>query len=321
MKRQLPPLLAIRAFEAAGRHLSFTRAAAELNVTQGAISRHIKALETYLKRPLFERFVRRIDFTSFGRNYFAAVSAGLDAIERGVPSPSGKTMLKMSVTQSMGTLWLLPRLSSFTDANQDVEVIVDLSIHPVDFERDDLDLAIRLGRLPGSHPDPIQPLIPHLMVKNWSGVVADHLFDEVLTPVMSKSLLKGKELKQPRDLLQYPLIRATLRANAWQDWFRTNGVIRVPEVKVLEFGHFFMALAAARSGRGVALIPTIYLDRPAEQGLICPFKSTIKSGGGYYLLYRESDANVTTIQRFRKWLLAQRMSRGPASKAAHGSPR
>lgn len=308
MKRRLPPLLAIRAFEAAGRHLSFTRAAEELNVTQGAISRHIKTLESHLQRPLFERFTRRIEFTSFGRDYFLAISAGLDAIEHAVPVSSGKTTLKLSTTQSMGSLWLLPRLSSFTDANQDIEVIVDMSIEPVDFERDDTDLAIRLGRLPGSHAEPIQPVIPHLMVKSWNGVAADHLFDEVLTPVLSKKLLmNGSRLTQPHDLLQYPLIQVTLRPTAWQEWFKANGVTHLPKAEMIECGHFFMALEAACKRRGVALVPTIHVENFGDRhSLICPFKSTLKSSGGYYLLYRENEANSAKIKRFRNWILANK---------------
>jgi LysR family glycine cleavage system transcriptional activator len=298
--------LAIRAFEAAGRHLSFTRAAEELNVTQGAISRHIKTLESYLQRSLFERFTRRIDFTSFGRSYFLAVSAGLNAIEHASPTPSGKTTLKLSVTQSMGELWMLPRLSSFTDANQDIEVIVDMSIQPVDFERDDTDLAIRLGQLPGSHAELMQPVIPHLMVKSWNGVAAEHLFDEVLIPILSnKLLMNGGGLKQPRDLLQYPLIQVSLRPEAWQEWFKANGVTRLPKAERIECGHFFMALEAASKHRGVALVPKIHVENLGDRhNLICPFKSTLKSSGGYYLLYRESEANSAKIQRFRKWILA-----------------
>ena len=306
MKRQLPPLLAIRAFEAAGRHLSFTRAAEELNVTQGAVSRHIKSLENYLQQPLFERFTRRIDFTSFGRSYFAAVSAGLDAIEQGVPS-SSRQNLKLSITQSLGTLWLLPRLSSFTDANPGTEVFVDMSIQPVDFEADDTDLAIRLGRLPGCHSEPMQPVIPHVMVKSWNGVAADHIFDEVLTPVVSKKLLENNgNLTQPRDLLRYPIIQVTLRSRAWHDWFKANGVTRLPKMEVIECGHFFMALEEARKQRGIAILPTIYPQFVGDHDLICPFKSTLKSVGGYYLLYREKEANTLKIKRFRDWVLANR---------------
>jgi LysR family glycine cleavage system transcriptional activator len=313
MKRRLPPLLAIRAFEAAGRHLSFTRAAEELNVTQGAISRHLKTLESYLQQPLFERLTRRIAFTSFGRRYFLAVSAGLDAIEHAAPAPSGKTTLKLSITQSMGSLWLLPRLSSFTDANQDIEVIVDMSIQPVDFERDHTDLAIRLGKLPGTHAQPMQPVIPHLMVKSWNGVAAEHLYDEVLTPVLSKKLLlKGGRLKQPRDLLRYPLIQVTLRPEAWQEWFKANGVTRLPKAEMIECGHFFMALEAAAKHRGMALVPAIYVENLGDRRhLVCPFKSTLKSCGGYYLLYRESDANSAKIRRFRDWVFAHKNKSTP----------
>jgi LysR family glycine cleavage system transcriptional activator len=240
-----------------------------------------------------------------------AVRACLDAIEHAAPAPSGKTTLKLSITQSMGSLWLLPRLSSFTDANQDIEVIVDMSIQPVDFERDDTDLAIRLGKVPGSQFEASQPVIPHLMVKSWNGVAAEHLYDEVLTPVLSKKLLKSRgRLTQPSDLLRFPLIQVTLRSGAWQEWFRANGVTRLPKAEVIECGHFFMALEAACKHRGVALVPTIHVDNLENRhNLICPFKSTIKSAGGYYLLYRESDAKSAKIQRFRNWILANKINR------------
>lgn len=276
-------------------------------MTQGAISRHIKALESYLKQPLFERFTRRIDFTTFGSSYFAAISTGLDAIEQAVPRSSMKTVLKLSITQSMGTLWLLPRLSSFTDSNPDIEVFVDMSIQPVDFERADTDLAIRVGKLPGIQAEHMQPDIPNKMVTSWNGVVADHLFDEVLTPVLHKQLMQnGGPLVEPRDLLRYPLIVVTRRPAASREWFRANGVACLSNMEVIECGHFFMALEAARKQRGVAIVPMIHLKFAQDKDLVCPFKSTLKSVGGYYLLYRESDANMPHIQRFRSWVFANR---------------
>lgn len=309
MKRDLPPLLALRAFEAAGRHLSFTRAAEELNVTQSAISRHVKLLESYLRRPVFQRLTRRIEFTSFGRSYFLAISAGLEAIERAAPvATSERTTLKVSISQSLGNLWLLPRLASFTNNNQDIEVLVDMSMQPVDFERDDTNVAIRLGRLPGSHYDRMQPEIPFSMVKSWNGVIAEHLFDEVLTPVLHRRLLAtGRPIKIPRDLLQYSLIETTLRPEAWQDWFRTKGITRLPKVLRIRCGHFSIALNEAYKQRGVALVPAFIIDNfPSNNSLVRPFRRCVKSAGGCYLLYRESEANNVTIRRFRKWLFANR---------------
>lgn len=308
MKRLLPPLLAVRAFEAAGRHMSFSRAADELNVTQGAVSRQVKTLEEFLGQPLFERLTRRIVFTPYGKDFHAAVSSGLDIIERAAAQgrPRARVPLKISLPQSLASLWLMPRLSSFTEMYPHIDVRVFSSMHPADFAHDDIDVAIRLGRLPGKRYARAQPRIPHELVRDWQGVSAFYLWDEVLTPVISAKLLgQSTPLRTPADLQHYKLLHVALRPDAWSDWFRTQGIAYRGN-GAMEFGHFFMALEAARRCSGVALAPTLFIDHMENHGeLICPFPSTVKSAGEYYFLCRESQANDTNIRLFRKWLLAQ----------------
>ncbi len=310
MKRNLPPLLALRAFESAGRHLSFTSAAAELSVTQGAVSRQIKLLEQHLKHRLFQRLTRSVELTDFGAAYLRTVHQCFTMLEE-VDTRQRRTALRLriSVPQSLANLWLLPRLASFTEGHFDVHV--DTSFAPVDFATDAIDAAIRLGRLPGSRFEAHQPEISHELVHSWVGVIAEHLADEVLTPVVSRALLKtGHPLQQPADLLHYDLIHVTSRARAWPDWLRAHGVLTHPSGGP-EYGHFFLGLEAARKKKGVVLAPTLHLQTPSTMtGLVCPIPSRVPSAGAYYLLYRERDAEEPGIQALRRWLAHEVASSG-----------
>jgi len=308
MKRVLPPLLAVRAFDAAARHMSFSRAADALNVTQGAVSRQIKVLEDFLGQKLFVRLTRQIKLTPYGRHFHAAMSSGLDIIEQATVQarPAARTSLKISLPQSLASLWLMPRLSSFTETYPHIDVRVFTSIHPADFAHENIDVAVRLGRLPGKHYGCDQPRIPHTLVRDWQGVSAFYLWDEVLTPVLSATLLKrNAPLRTPADLQHYKLLHVALRPDAWNDWFRIQGM-SCKSSGDMEFGHFFMALEAARRGSGVALAPTLLIDHMhGQQELVCPFPATVKSAGEYYFLCREANADDKDIRLFRKWLLTQ----------------
>lgn len=319
MKRNLPPLLALRAFESAGRHLSFTRAAAELAVTQGAVSRQIKLLEQHLQQRLFSRLTRHVELTDFGAAYLRTVHecfAMLEEVE--ARQRRNASRMRISVPQSLANLWLLPRLASFTEEHFDVHV--DTSFAPVDFATDAIDAAIRLGRLPGARFDSDQPDIPHEMVRSWVGVIAEHLADEILTPVASRTLLKtGAPLRQPADLLRYDLIHVTSRPRAWPDWLRAHGV-KTPPAQGPEYGHFFLALEAARRKKGIVLAPTLHLQIPATMvGLVCPIESRVPSAGAYYLLYRERDMEAPRIQVLKRWLsqVVGAVPRAHESKRAH----
>lgn len=308
MKRHLPPLVALRAFEAAGRHSSFLQAAAELNVTQSAVSRHVKKLETYLGRPLFKRLTRKVQLTPLGKSYLNAITSGLDTIEAAtVNARSPKSTLRVSIMPTTANLWLVPRLSSFTEAHHDIEVDVATSTQPVDFRHDEVDVAIRLGRRPGQRYRPDQPRISHEMVVSWDGVFAQRLCSEILVPVCSRKLLaEGPPLSTPADLRHYTLIHVTGREAAWSDWLRAVGAPTVAGKSKLVFGHFFMALQAARRHRGIAIASALHLQSlDWRDELAFPFSARVKSAGEYYFLCRERDASLRQVRLFRKWLAAQ----------------
>lgn len=307
-KRRTPPLPALRVFDAAARHLSFTAAAAELSVTQGAVSRQIRQLEAFLQRKLFVRLTRRVELTPFGAEYFRAVAGALDTLESATErllSTSAHSVLTVSVLPTLAANWLMPRLARFTQANPDVEVRMITSIEPVDLQSGAADLAIRVGALPGGRYGPDQPRIDLDMVTNWRGVHADLLFPDVLTPICSRAYARtAPPLSKPADLVHHRLIHTATRQHAWPDWLRAHGCDPRFAKEGPRLGHFFMAIQAAREGEGVAIVPTVVLDQyPAMSELVAPFPPAVASAGEYYLLMHESRARVPAVRLFADWLL------------------
>lgn len=306
-QRKLPPLIAVRAFEAAARRLSFSLAASDLHVTQSAISRQIRLLEGHLGYPLFVRMTRNVALTTEGARFYRAAEQSLDILEAATRRgrvDQGRFTLKVSMTQTLAISYVLPRLPLFSATRPDIEVRVLTSTAPADFERDELDAAIRLGPLPGKRYQLNQPRIPHELARSWRGVAAFQLWDEVLTPVISRELLAaGRPLRSPGDLCQFTLLSLAPRPTAWGDWFRARGESMPRDVRTRDFGHFFMAVDATRAGQGVALVPTLFLrDLGPASDLVCPFESTVPSAGDYYLLCREDDAERDPVGAFLKWL-------------------
>ncbi|MFK8251896.1 LysR substrate-binding domain-containing protein [Ancylobacter terrae] len=306
-KRRLPPLNALRGFEAAARHLSFTLAAGELHLTQGAVSRQVKELETELGQELFVRHTRRIELTPEGEQFFRVVEGVFDELERAAQRlvrRRSDPAITISALPTIATVWLMPRLHLLVARHPEIEARIVSSIEAADLLAHDADIAIRVGRLPGRRYERTQPRIELPMVTRWDGVHADELFADRLVPVCAPALL-GSELREAADLLAYPLIHTTTRRYAWPDWLRANGVRYDTEGDPhLQFGHFFMALDAARQGRGIALIPDILLTQDeAARGLCVPYASEIASAGEYYLLIHESRMDDPRVQAFRSWLL------------------
>lgn len=306
MRRHLPPLLAVRAFDAAARHMSFSLAGEELHVTQSAVSRQIKVLEEALGYPLFVRSVRRVSLTPKGVVFRKAAAEALDILERASSrSANVKRILTISAPQSLATFWLVPRLSRFAETYPNIDVRVRTSTEPADFERDEIDVAIRLGRLPGARYEADQPRVPHELVRSWQGVSAVHLWDEELVPVVSRKLLRqSAPLETPADLRNYRLLHVALRPDAWNDWFRCNKAAYPKRASTMEFGHFFMAIEAAKAGHGVALAPRLFLDGPfgSAGDLVCPLPAAKKSAGAYYFLCKERMTNDRTVRTFFNWL-------------------
>jgi LysR family glycine cleavage system transcriptional activator len=310
MKRSLPPLPALRAFEAAARHLSFTHAAEELSVTQSAISRQVRALEDYLQRKLFLRLTRKVELTEEGQAYFQAIRLAFDRIEEATASTIGRrarTVLTIAVLPTLASLWLMPRLSSFWRANRDIEIRTIVSTEPVDFAAQRIDMALKVGRLPGKRYGGRRPPMDGDMVRDWRGVRADRLFPDVLVPVCSRAwLASAPPLKRLQDLARHRLIHTAIRRHAWRDWLAAQDVQLEQGVDDLDCGQYFMSLQAAQAGEGVALVPSVLLDSfDPERELVRPFDATLASAGDYCLLTPAARYEVRAVRLFREWILEQ----------------
>lgn len=310
MKKPRVNLGAIRGFAAAARHLSFTAAAEELNLTQGAISRQIAALEEDLGVPLFRRMTRRIALTDAGAKFQEAVVAALLVLERGVESISGSPSaqtITVSVLPTIGSVWLMPRLHKFTNSHPGIEVRMVTSIEPADFSGG-VDVAVRAGPLPGRSYDAGAPRIDLRMATNWSEVEARELFPDILVPVMSRKLRRaGGDRSLAETLEAFPLIHTSTRRHGWPDWLRAQGLAIKRREPLLEFGHFFMALEEARAGRGIALVPSVVLpglDYRRSLHFLQAVRS-VPSAGEYYALSAKHRAASPAVKSFVAWLASE----------------
>ena len=308
-KRNLPPLNALRGFEASARHLSFTRAAVELNLTQGAVSRQVRELETHLGVPLFRRMTRQIVLTADGQEYFAVVRDAFAELERAGArrrKSAGMRHLTLSVLPTIASMWLMPRLHLFTQSHRDIEMRVVSSIEPADLLAHEADVAIRVGRLPGRDYPRNAARIELEMTRDWSGLHTDELFPDTLVPVCLPTLIEtGADGDAARVLLN-PFIHTTTRRHAWPDWLKAHGLSRLdPHANALEFGHFFMSLEAARKGRGVAIIPDIILSNYEHREELARPLPPLGSLGDYQLLIHESRLEEPHVQAFRRWIVGE----------------
>jgi LysR family glycine cleavage system transcriptional activator len=293
MAARLPSLNGLRAFEAAARHLSFTRAAAELNVTQTAISHQIKRLEDELGIRLFVRNNRSLELTPQARDYLPLVRAAFDdlrlATERLVRKDNGK-VLTVSTLASLAAKWLLPRLSAFQEAHPGIDVRITTSTSLVDFRKDDVDAGIRYGR------------------GHWPGVRADWLMADELFPVCSPSLLKGgKPLRCPEDLAQHTLLHTSASYDDdWRLWLTAAGLpVAISKQGGPSFDLIFMTIQAAIDGFGVALGRTSYVQDDIAKGrLVVPFKIALPVDAGFYLVSPEGRTDPPKLRAFRQWLKA-----------------
>jgi LysR family transcriptional regulator, glycine cleavage system transcriptional activator len=300
MARRLPPLNALRAFEAAARHLSFTRAAAELNVTQAAISHQIKALEDHLGLPLFRRLNRALMLTDPGQTLFPAVRDALDglavAMERLQMREAGGT-LTVSTLPSLAVKWLVPRMSRFQDRHPDIDLRISAKEHLVDFARDGIDVAIRFGR------------------GDWPGVRADWLTDEALAPVCSPAL--AADLRTASDLRRATLLHEDMlplgEFPTWRSWLAAAGADDVDADRGPRFSHTHLMLQAAMDGRGVALGQALLVQDDLATGrLVEPFGFRLPTGFGYYVCCPPAAAGRPKVKAFRDWVMQEIAAPVPA---------
>lgn len=309
MNNRLPSLVALRFFEAAGRLQSFSKAALELHVTQGAVSRQIRALENELGIKLFIRLTRKVELTEAGRKYLDEVSEAFLKIRSATDQlryHQEHAILHISVLPSVGTAWVMPRLGSFTREYPNIETRISSSIEPANLHAGGVDVAIRVGPKPGHRYTKEMPAIDLEMTTDWRGILAEELVPDVLVPVYSPNILEeGAHLDDVRIFQNLPLIHTSSRSDAWTGWMRTHGLAELPATPRIEYGHFFMSLDAARQGLGVALIPELVLANSDTRGLYWAENYKVRSAGEYYLLSLAQRGEEYPMAAFRKWVRQQ----------------
>lgn len=306
---RLPPLNSLRAFEVAARHLSFSLAAAELNVTQSAISRQIKGLEDFLRVPLFRRLPRSLELTEQGKRFAVPLHDAFVQLQRAteiVLDQNKLTTLNINVLPTLAMKWLIPRLLHFTAAYPNIEVRMISSIRPVDFRVEEVDVAIRVGPVLTKNRKGASP-IDLVMTRDWNDLRSMPILSDSLVPVCSPSLLKkGPPILRPEDLRHYTLIHNATREKGWPYWLEMMGIEDLPVGHYIAYGHFFMTIQAAVEGKGVALVPSVLIEGELRSGsLVALFEDRQVEAGAYYLLCRESDWHLPKIKNFREWLMKE----------------
>lgn len=306
--RRLPPLNALRSYEAAARHLSFTKAAGELGVTPAAVSHQVKMLEDHLGVALFQRINRQLVLTAAGeaclpgiRASFEGMAAAIDAI--GVAGNSG--ILSVSVAPSFASKWLLPRLERFKQVHPDIDVHVDASMKLVDFASGEVDLAIRYGA--GRYP----------------GLVSEQLVSEAVIPVCSPKLLdRPNRLRTPADIRMHTLLHDDSPDDdqscpTWEMWLRAAGAEGIDATRGPRFNQSSLVLEAAILGHGIALAKAIIAAADLAEGrVIMPFELTHPLEFAYFMVHPEGKARVPKVELFVRWLKEE-----VAALAVPGQPR
>ena len=291
MSRKLPPLTTLPAFEAAARHLSFTKAAEELFVTHGAISRAVKNLEDQLGVTLFERGTRSVRLTIVGEPYARAVRETLDQLALATASATARhsdTTLNVSTSAGFAGKWLVPRLYRFHRAHSDIDVRVSTTGTLTNFLGDGIDVAIRYG------------------AGNYPGLTTEFLAEEEVFPVCSPRLLEGSHpLRAPGDLRHHTLIRDAYPID-WATWLASAGVEGVDPDSGLTFDSYTFAVEAAVQGEGVALGRTMLVGGDLAAGrLIRPFEHAIKAYSSFYLVYPPDAIRRPKVKAFRDWIFEE----------------
>ena len=292
--RRLPPLNALRAFEAAARHLSFSKAADELSVTPGAVSQQIKLLEEFVGLPLFVRSPRGLTLTEAGAAALPSLSDGFDRLEAGarlMTERGGPRRVTVSAAPSFASKWLVPRLDRFTAQNPDVDVYVHADMGLVDFASGEADIAVRFG--PGG----------------YEGLDATLLMAERIVPVCAPGLITGDPpLKTLTDLAHHTLLHDDANAEdgpSWPMWLRAAGA-DFDGVRGPRFNQSSLAIEAAVAGKGVALAKSALAEADLVAArLTVPFDLTTPTDFSYWVVHPEPKAALPEVAAFKAWLLAE----------------
>lgn len=293
--RELPPLNALRAFEAAARHMSFQRAAEELNVTPTAISHQIKNLEAYLCLALFiRRNPHPLQLTDAGRYLYPMLRNGFDTFAEAIATlqpDTASTVLTVTAIHDFASKWLVPRLPKFQKAYPDIDVHLQTSVQVVDLHAQTVDIAIRYGR------------------GNYPGLVAKKLFSDVFIPICSPLLLRGnKPLQVPEDLAHHTLLHCEWinysgsDQPTWQRWLTLAGITTINPTRGPRFTGESLAIQAAINGQGVALCSSLHAaDDLEREFLVQPFDISLE-GFSFYAVHLKDHPKNVQISSFVRWM-------------------
>lgn len=289
MRPLLPSLTSVQCFEASARHLSFTRAAEELNLTQSAVSKQVAQLEAVLERSLFLRVRKRLQLAPEGTVYLVEARKLLQQAEmatRKMRSFSGdREELRVSTPATFGSRWLIPHLNGFRFVHPHIDLDIRNRTEDFEFADDDIDVAFFFGH--GA----------------WPGAECVYLMGETVVPVCAPHVLSDTLITDPLELTRLVLLRTSTRPEAWHDWFEAQGLQTDHSYHGPRFATFAMSLEAARAGCGVALVPYfLAIEELRSNQLIIPWDFPQRSDGAYYLAYPEHKAGLARIKAFVAWI-------------------
>jgi len=287
--RKLPPLNALRAFEAVARLGSAQKASEELHVTHGAVSRHVKQLEHWLGITLFDRSQRNLKLNTNGNNYIQTISAALDLIHEGtnnIQNVKTSNMLGIATTHSFASKWLTDQLSNFYKLHCDIEIWLSLDQQLTNLNHTNVDIAIRMGKGP------------------WPEYHCIPLMQDKLITVCSPLLLKQSiKLDSPKDLAKHTLLHDQDPNTQWSLWFKENKVLNIDPSKGPRFSSSDVLLRAAMSGQGVALVSEKLAEQDINEGrLIQPFESEVDLGEYHWLVIAQDKLENPNVKKFITWI-------------------
>jgi LysR family glycine cleavage system transcriptional activator len=290
--RRLPPLNALRTFEAAARHASFNAAADELFVTPSAVSHQIKSLEQFLDQKLFQRGKRGVELTASGEKYLVPIRHALDEIDaatRLLQDDPNTGIVTLSVAPAFLTRWLMPRLIRFQELYPDIELRLSASLAEIDFNQTDIDLTVRFGR------------------GKWPDMSVEFLLGMSVVPVCSPGLMQGKHpLLTPGDMRRHRLIHVSTRMDEWRAWLRAAEIDSTSLGKDLRFSSTSLATGAAIEGLGIALADRHLVTKELKRGdLVIPFDITLDTNRAFYLASPKDRPLSFSAALFRAWILKE----------------
>ena len=289
-KRLLPTMTALQCFEAAARHLSFTRAAQELHLTQSAVSKQVAQLEDMLQHPLFHRVRRRLQLAPAGELYLAEVNRILTQVDmssRYILSYGGETeVLKVATQPTFGARWLVPNLKGFSRRHPTIHLDIKNELEPFDLVQAKADMAFFYG------------------TGSWPGATCIELFGEEVIAVCAPNLLPEEPLLDAGDLTSLVLLQCTSRPGAWHEWFEEQGISTENSYHGPRFDTFYMCIRAAESGCGVALVPRFLVLEELQEGkLVIPWQHYKPSQGAHFMAFAEQSAEVPKVRALIDWIL------------------